>query len=384
MKLSDVLTLPSLKGAHLLSGEDNLQKEVTGVMVLEAPDIEVWGKAGQVILSSFYALKDLDPIKLKEFLDKLTTIGISALVIKLDRLVPEIPEEIVSYCQLHSLPLIRLSGSARYESIIQEILEPLFKENARLLGNNSMYELLHSPSHRAKDLLHSLSIDRYPLYQLMIVRSCKNNFSTPKDNEKLRQKLHILFEDILRQSAPGRSRAYLLEENRLIVLYNLRSSGIPLSLRDLDLTLCHVAFSSIQKAADIPECLPLLLKEAEETLRIEAMFYPPGTILSYDDLGLYHYLLSASSLSELEKLIPSWLLSLRQENEALADTLFTFVENEKNYARTAEVMHLHPKSVKYRMEKILESTGIDLTNSETLLQIMIAYRILRLLEERSR
>lgn len=380
MKLSDVLTLPSLKGAHLLSGEDNLQNEVTGVMVLEAPDIEVWGKAGQVILSSFYALKDLDPIKLKEFLDKLTTIGISALVIKLDRLVPEIPEEIVRYCQLHSLPLIRLSGSARYESIIQEILEPLFKENARLLGNNSMYELLHSPSHRAKDLLHSLSIDRYPLYQLMIVRFCKNDLSTAKDNEKL----HTLFEDILRQSASGRSRAYLLEGNRLIVLFNLRSPGIPLSVRNLDLSLCHIAFSSIQKAADIPECLPLLLKEAEETLRIEALFYPPGTILSHDDLGLYHYLLSAGSLSELEKLIPSWLLSLRQENEALADTLFSFVENEKNYARTAEVMHLHPKSVKYRMEKILESTGIDLTNSETLLQIMIAYRILRLLEERSR
>ena len=57
----------SFYGASVIAGEDCLDREVKSVMVLEAADIENWGKPGQLLLTSFYALQILDAENSRKF-----------------------------------------------------------------------------------------------------------------------------------------------------------------------------------------------------------------------------------------------------------------------------------------------------------------------------
>ena len=59
MLVQDMLILPSFESARVIAGTNGLGNEVTSAMVLEATDIENWGKRGQLIISSFYALEHL-------------------------------------------------------------------------------------------------------------------------------------------------------------------------------------------------------------------------------------------------------------------------------------------------------------------------------------
>ena len=97
-------------------------------------DIENWGNKGEIILTSYFALKDLSPDEITQFMQKLTSIGISALIVKLDRFVSDIPSTITDYCDLHALPLIQIPKEVKYESVILEILGPIIDSNIALLN----------------------------------------------------------------------------------------------------------------------------------------------------------------------------------------------------------------------------------------------------------
>ncbi len=60
-----------------------MENNISGVNVLEATDIENWGREGQVILTSLFALKNLTDQDLDAFFNKMHTIGIAAIIVKL-------------------------------------------------------------------------------------------------------------------------------------------------------------------------------------------------------------------------------------------------------------------------------------------------------------
>lgn len=54
-------------------------------------------------------------------------------------------------------------------------------------------------------------------------------------------------------------------------------------------------------------------------------------------------------------------------------TLFTFLKEERNYAKTAADLYVHRNTVQYRVEKIIELTGLDLENFATRLHLLLSF-----------
>ena len=134
MRVIDVLELPSLRQAVVVSGRAGLGREVSSAMVLEAPDIENWGREGQLIITSFFALRDLGENGLENFFGTMGAIGISALIFKIERLVSEIPDEVKELSEQYGIPVIRVPKDTRYEPIMVEVLSNLINSNVRLLN----------------------------------------------------------------------------------------------------------------------------------------------------------------------------------------------------------------------------------------------------------
>ena len=82
MNVSDALLLPSFEGATVIAGRAGLDREVSTAMIVEAPDIESWGKSGQMLITSFYAFENLSADGLTFFFDKADELGIGAIVFK--------------------------------------------------------------------------------------------------------------------------------------------------------------------------------------------------------------------------------------------------------------------------------------------------------------
>ena len=91
MTVSEAMQLASLSAARVVAGQGGLGNAITGAMVLEATDIENWGREGQLLITSFYALRDLTGEELEGFFFLLSAIGISGIVFKAERLVNSAP-----------------------------------------------------------------------------------------------------------------------------------------------------------------------------------------------------------------------------------------------------------------------------------------------------
>lgn len=123
-----------MKNAVLIAGKGYEHLEVTSINILEATDIEKWGKKGMVILSSYYALQNLNQEELNGFFYKLSSIGISGLIVKTGRLLKEIPQPFIWLCNKYKIPLIEIDKSVKYEDVFFDVLEPILNERERLLS----------------------------------------------------------------------------------------------------------------------------------------------------------------------------------------------------------------------------------------------------------
>ena len=133
MTLEQILKDDVFTSAVIKTPLIDIAREVSSVMVLEAADIEKWGRKDQLILTSYYALKELTPSELESFFQKVVTIGISGILIKLQRLIDSSPVELVELCSKHNIPLIELSADIKYESVLLAVFQPIIYENSKML-----------------------------------------------------------------------------------------------------------------------------------------------------------------------------------------------------------------------------------------------------------
>jgi purine catabolism regulator len=158
------MSLELFKTCKLLTGDIGLTNEVDSAMVLEALDIENWSKKNQLILTSLYAFKDLPTADLINFFQKMKNLGVSGLVVKMDRLITVLPDWLVTLCFEHQIPLIKVEQEISYEKIMLTIYEPLLNHQGHLLRT---YYDVRQRFTKVERNLHSFEQIMETFYQLI-------------------------------------------------------------------------------------------------------------------------------------------------------------------------------------------------------------------------
>ena len=538
MNITNILKLHSLDGAKLIAGKAGIANEITGVNILEATDITNWGRSGELILTSFFALQNLSDSELDLFFEKLHHIGISAVIIKIDRLVPQIPEKIVELCDKYVIPLIQIGKDVKYESIILAILGPIINKNMNLLNkyyeihsemtslalkmplmseilfefkkmilrdvslinstkgteistnpelcdvtitgseevstekyvrfeyerksviynavkpktkgkqlrvhiphlgydnyelviheipeqissedfmviengvkflqmellkshvisqnlfqqkNNIISDLLNDRLYDEKDIddvLESLKINKHKYYQVILIKLYQQN-----ENKHLSQSL---MPEVLRQirfqfKSIFQEVVFLEKLDRVVFILNFSDKQAGLTVESVEKIMNSLAmrnlftefhyYGSISSKVE-RKGIPKANREVLDTQKVLRLFHNSNKILSYEELGIYILFLNSEHLGDLENFISPRIATFRHKYPQLFETLNTFLDTSQNYNLTADKLFVHPKTVRYRMDKIKDLLKIDFSNSEELLQIQIAARLFKLVDGR--
>ena len=538
LTVKKLLDFDSLKDATVLTKDTGLTNNITGIMVVEGPDIENWGREGELLLSSYYALKDLTSNDLNEFFTKARQLKISGLIIKIDRLVGSIPTYIIELCKKNGLPLIQIPKQTQYEPILLDVMGKVINNNIHLLEKyyslqnhftkmalnepeiidilTVLKDLIKKPI-SLKDTLKKENISTDPLYdnvsfiqsislnkqkymnydytrrrvstqqletnktytQLVVpIPNLKINSyelivheidsNTPdedylaientisflqmellkkyavsqttlhyknsiisdmlnnriEDIEELTEKIASLkltnklsfrifichlpdislitelpdeqhkkerqfaytFIEETRKQWP--QHVYLIRNHKIVFIIDTKkddletvkkklSESISTSKKKFDLTTLkmNVNFSNRGSLFQLPD----LYKQAKNTQKIMTLFGEENGIYSYHDIGIYQLFTDIDDLDQLEKLVPTALISLNATHPDLVETLKVFLDHNQNYKETADQLFLHPKTVRYRLDKIKKITAIQFDHAEELLQINVGLRLLKLI-----
>jgi PAS domain S-box-containing protein len=123
-------------------------------------------------------------------------------------------------------------------------------------------------------------------------------------------------------------------------------------------------------------------REARQSLQLLWSLYGKDQIVSFEDLGVIRLLLDAEGNTDLaeyaERMLAPVILYDRRHNSALLDTLEAYLSHDSNLLRTAQALFVHPSTLKYRLNKIRTLCNVDLSDSETKLNLHVGVKILRL------
>jgi hypothetical protein len=174
----------------------------------------------------------------------------------------------------------------------------------------------------------------------------------------------------------------------IVVLYDSREIGktespsfVERFTRILERNSCHAAISlPFQELRDIPR----YYEQTLECLKVGGVLRLHDPILYFQNLIEYHMILSFARSYDVNLLIHPHVRRLMQadrENEGdLTHTLFAFLGNQQNVAATARALSIHYNTLKYRIKRITELTGVDLANGDEMFRIALSERALEVIK----
>ena len=132
------------------------------------------------------------------------------------------------------------------------------------------------------------------------------------------------------------------------------------------------------------EEFPRSYREAELALRMQKASGGPEQVTRYDDLGVYKVLAAADDTASVERFVGEWLARLIDYDSAhgtqLVLTLSEYLECGGNYDASARALSVHRSTLKYRLNRIRQVSGYDLSRPDNQFNLQLATRAWRTLQ----
>ncbi|MGI6142537.1 MAG: PucR family transcriptional regulator [bacterium] len=120
-------------------------------------------------------------------------------------------------------------------------------------------------------------------------------------------------------------------------------------------------------------------REAREALLYGRSIFGPGSIVPFSELGIYRLLLRFTQREDLEEFYQRTVGILvefdAQQDSHLVPTLEALVANNGQMQKAAESFNIHYNTLKYRLQKIKELTGLDWHEAEGRLNLHIGLKL---------
>lgn len=128
------------------------------------------------------------------------------------------------------------------------------------------------------------------------------------------------------------------------------------------------------------ELAPDGLHKAEQAIDLGIRLGLAGTVVRWDQLGIYRLLLTVGDMSELRRFgddILGLLVDYDRGHRAdLVATLSAFLRHHGSRKQAARTLRLHVNTVSYRMQRIEQITGLDLSDPDDRLVSHVAIKII--------
>ena len=194
---------------------------------------------------------------------------------------------------------------------------------------------------------------------------------------------HIDFYE-LSQSIPRllpNCRAFLYHESILMVLDSKKEI---LSMEEylqpiLPLLERHKLAIGISKPFSVIHQLRANAYQARKALALGTRLRPESSIYCFSDYLLFYIAETCLKTNEIETLCPAELIRLiiycQENGNELLDTLQTYLYCGRNKTITAQKMFVHVNTIKYRISQIQSITGLNLSDDETALRLLLAHKM---------
>ena len=308
----------------------------------------------------------------------------AGIIINTGMYLKEIPGDVILWCDEHNFPILEMPWEISITELIQdycmriidqkqfekkiskafrEAIQGYWKEAdvRQVLGERFDMEGIF----QAYCIYVKKTMEDEFNYNQAVIR-LENQFGLWKGNDKI-----------------NASYGIIRMEDFLVLILNNSKEKVFAELPNLILqsfsyfTKEHRFFLGIGPRASHIENLSASYKKARTAMKMSI-----GTgkeIIRFDEMGFFKILFSVEDMDILESYANEVLGALEAYDKAhksdYAETLRSYIKNDRSLIRVAEDTYTHRNTVNYRIQNIKKITGCDLKNPEELFPYQVAFYI---------
>ncbi len=378
-----------LKGAVVVAGHAGLDNPIRWTHILDQPEVATWVKGGEVLLTSGLGIFD-DAAAQVRYMEEAAQVKVAAVLVTTQEYLPRTTPAMREIADRNAIPLVEIPRTTPFIEVTEAILRRVASKSADSERDYLLDALLAGNLPESAETLARLAElglrpDRPHVIALAQISS--------KEIDQ------VLGEDETRtilaavNSAPRRAVA-VPRANCILAIF-------PLSAREQSAErFSRLLAETLQKSSHAPLRVGMSgvatqlgdfnrrYREARDALFVATLIPDPPTVLDYSDLGVWSLLLRIEDEAELRRMVDYYLTPLinhdREQQTAWVATLEAFLNQNGNLRATARVLNLHRNTITYQLEHISKLIGLDLNSAEVRLNIQVAFKIRKLLPERSK
>ena len=387
VKVRDLLKMPAFREIKVIAGSEGLDRNVEHVTVMEVPDIKKWLKGNEFLITSFYSVRKSEEEQCRLIEDLADTC--CCIAVKTGEYVASLSEVVCKKADECVLPLLEIPQDVTYIDLIVPIMNLLFEEE----GNSSILEKY------VKDILYEnysdeiLMQERGRLFGFDVERDyfAAINISFKKGyeaNEHEKKKLRFLCQTI-QQFIKGTSSVrechiVSLKKGWLLLVEGEKEAALKRFLN----TYFTEGFIRERWVGDCKNLScgigPVLagMKGIRDTYSVSFKVKRVGTLLKREQCVFHYEKLRVFCV--LEEFVSRENGQIFREifdeiqNQELLDTLVKYYESGASLDKTAESMFTHKNTIKYRLGRIQEKTGLSLKQPDENFQLYLAVLAMKL------
>ena len=396
----DVLRMECLSRARVVAGEKGIDNEVRWITVGEEPDLPDWVFGGELICSTLFAV---EPSRLGDYVKGLSDAGVAGMLIKPERFLGAIPRSILETADHASFPVAEVPNNVLWSRVLESFYRRLLVEQTERIRLETEVRLQGG---FFEDLLSDrLSEEEIPRRAGLLGCDLSGGgvvlfFDVPDFEEFARrrklgelQSRHLktlLYETInsaVREVHPN--YICIPRSDSVLLLLGAPVDGRKALARQV-LGRCGERLKNLPVHVGIgeqfesPARIVRSYREAESALslgqRVRAAGSVEGRVHTFATLGVQRLLFAMSQenpevlRSFQEGVIGAAICYDEKHGTDLVKTLKAYTECNGQVSEVAELLHVHKHTVRYRLRRISDLTGLDVTRFEDAAQLYLAVK----------
>lgn len=365
----EALDVGKLKKGKVIAGNDGLDRIIEYIDILEVPEAIYWFREKVLLLTTGYAIREKPDIQVK-LIEELAKKGAAGLVIKKNRFLKTIPQDMIDKANALKLPIILIPSDIPYIEITHPLLSEILKrQSEKYYIKKKFGEIIKKSEALSEQTLKYLvkqikeDFIAKPPYRVLIITFEK--FNTLGKYVNLNNIQHL--PNVIASEFDGNfvcicSSGCKLDIDKLLNKSFVRNSKLKciVSSKIYNLQQINRLYYKMFNCLAIAPKIPWL----------------KGNIMFYDEICHYILLNNLNCQDESLELISDLLMPINQlENNSkgtLIKTLYFYVKNGGNKTRAAKECYIHRNTFNYRMDKLKKLLNSSLDDPEEIYKYRLA------------
>lgn len=363
------------------AGTEGLDSLVCWVHMVENTEISSFLEGGEIAFVTGIALEG--DSALLGLVQAIQSRGACGVLINIGPYIRELPQEVIDFCESKRFPLMTVPWHIHMAVIMKRFSEAILlsDQSWQELGN-AVHNAIFAPD-RPDGYLQV-----FERHGLMAEQSYCVALLEPSGGQAPDRRILLEVEHTLAQKAPH--AVFSTVANYILLLCPNFTEQQTSALTTEILDACRriepqtTLYTGVGRATRSVRCIGKSFHLAARVLQLQKICDRPNTVGSYGGQGVYRILMGVEDTELLREYVTAVLSPLlafdRTNNTDYAGFLRAWFACGCSPQRTAEQLFLHRNTVDYRLRRIEELLGLDLSDFTDREQLDLALKLAALYE----